>query len=117
VAVQAYRRWGADRIIAETNNGGDMVEAVIRSVDRSVSYRKVTATRGKVIRAEPIAALYEQGRAHHVGGFDRLEDQMIEFDPTIAQTKSPDRMDALVWAGTELFGGVSRVGSVSELRL
>jgi phage terminase large subunit-like protein len=117
VAVQAYRRWGADRIIAETNNGGDMVEAVIRSVDRSVSYRKVTATRGKVIRAEPIAALYEQGRAHHVGGFDRLEDQMIEFDPTIAQTKSPDRMDALVWAGTELFGGISRVGSVSELRL
>jgi phage terminase large subunit-like protein len=117
VAVQAYRRWGADRIIAETNNGGDMVEAVIRSVDRSVSYRKVTATRGKVIRAEPIAALYEQGRAHHVGGFDRLEDQMIEFDPTIAQNKSPDRMDALVWAGTELFGGVSRVGSVSELRL
>jgi phage terminase large subunit-like protein len=117
VAVQAYRRWAADRIIAETNNGGDMVEAVIRSVDRSVSYRKVTATRGKVIRAEPIAALYEQGRAHHVGGFDRLEDQMIEFDPTIAQNKSPDRMDALVWAGTELFGGVSRVGSVSELRL
>jgi phage terminase large subunit-like protein len=102
-AVQALRTWGADRIVAESNNGGDMVEAVIRSVDRTVSYRKVTATRGKVIRAEPIAALYEQGRAHHVGGFDRLEDQMIEFDPTIVQTHSPDRMDALVWAATELF--------------
>jgi phage terminase large subunit-like protein len=116
-AVQAYRRWNADRIIAETNNGGDMVEAVIRSVDRNVPYRKVTATRGKVIRAEPIAALYEQGRAHHVGPFERLEDQMIEFDPTIVQTHSPDRMDALVWAATELFGGVSRIANVSELRL
>ena len=95
-----------------------MVEAVIRQVDRSVSYRKVTATRGKVIRAEPIAALYEQGRAHHVGSFDRLEDQMTEFDPTeTTRQKSPDRMDALVWAATELFGGVSRAGIVSELRL
>ena len=103
-AVGGYRTWQADRIIAETNNGGDMVEAVIRQVDRSVSYRKVTATRGKVIRAEPIAALYEQGRAHHVGNFERLEDQMIEFDPTAARQASPDRMDALVWAGTELFG-------------
>jgi len=117
-AVNAYRAWNADRIIAETNNGGDMVEAVIRQVDRSASYRKVTATRGKTIRAEPIAALYEQGRAHHVGNFDRLEDQMTEFDPTEAQRqKSPDRMDALVWAATELFGGVSRTGIVSELRL
>ena len=102
-AVGAYRTWQADRIIAETNNGGDMVEAVIRQVDRSVSYRKVTATRGKVIRAEPIAALYEQGRAHHVGEFDKLEDQMTEFDPTeTTRQKSPDRMDALVWAATEL---------------
>ena len=117
-AVGAYRTWQADRIIAETNNGGDMVEAVIRQVDRSVSYRKVTATRGKVIRAEPIAALYEQSRAHHVGGFDRLEDQMTEFDPTDStRQKSPDRMDALVWAATELFGGVSRSGIVTELRL
>jgi phage terminase large subunit-like protein len=118
VAVGAYRTFKADRIIAETNNGGDMVEAVIRSVDRVVPYRKVTATRGKTIRAEPVAALYEQSRAHHVGSFDRLEDQMIEFDPTDMQRqKSPDRMDALVWAGTELFGGFSRVGNVSELRL
>jgi len=117
-AVSAYREFDADRIIAETNNGGDMVEAVIRQVDRSVSYRKVTATRGKTIRAEPIAALYEQGRGHHVGAFDRLEDQMTEFDPTdVQRVKSPDRMDALVWAGTELFGGFSRAGNVSELRL
>lgn len=112
-AVQAYRTWDADRIVAETNNGGDMVEAVIRSVDRSVAYRKVTATRGKVIRAEPIAALYEQGRAHHVGAFERLEDQMIEFDPTIAHSHSPDRMDALVWAGTELFGNVAPAMSIN----
>jgi phage terminase large subunit-like protein len=117
-AVNAFREFDADRIIAETNNGGDMVEAVIRQVDRSVSYRKVTATRGKTIRAEPIAALYEQGRGHHVGAFDRLEDQMTEFDPTdVQRVKSPDRMDALVWAGTELFGGFSRAGNVSELRL
>lgn len=117
-AVAAYREFEADRIIAETNNGGDMVEAVIRQVDRSVSYRKVTATRGKTIRAEPVAALYEQGRAHHVGPFDKLEDQMTEYDPTeVRRLKSPDRMDALVWAGTELFGGFSRIGNVSELRL
>lgn len=117
-AVNAYKEFEADRIIAETNNGGDMVEAVIRQVDRSVSYRKVTATRGKTIRAEPVAALYEQGRAHHVGAFDKLEDQMVEYDPTdVQRVKSPDRMDALVWAGTELFGGFSRIGNVSELRL
>ncbi|MDE2454398.1 MAG: DNA-packaging protein [Burkholderiales bacterium] len=117
-AVGAFHAWGADRLIAETNNGGDMVEAVIRQVDRLVPYRKVTASRGKTIRAEPVAALYEQGRAHHIGPFDRLEDQMCAFDPTESQrAKSPDRMDALVWAATELFGGVSRAGSVSELRL
>ena len=117
-AVNAYKEFDADRIIAETNNGGDMVEAVIRQVDRSVSYRKVTATRGKTIRAEPVAALYEQGRAHHVGPFDPLEDQMTGYDPTdVQRVKSPDRMDALVWAGTELFGGFSRIGNVSELRL
>jgi phage terminase large subunit-like protein len=103
-AVQAYHFWQADRIIAETNNGGDLVEAVLRMVDPLIPYRKVTATRGKVIRAEPIAALYEQGRAHHCGSFDRLEDQMVEFDPTI-NGPSPDRMDALVWAGTDLMLG------------
>lgn len=99
--VKAYHDNKADRIIAETNNGGDLVEAVIRTVDVNVSYKKVTASRGKMIRAEPIAALYEQGRVHHVGSFDKLEDQMCEYSP-ISSKKSPDRMDALVWAITEL---------------
>ena len=101
-AVKAYHDHKADRIIAETNNGGDLVEVIIRTVDRGVSYKKVTATRGKMIRAEPIAALYEQGRVHHVGAFEALEDQMCGFDP-LTSDKSPDRMDALVWAFTELF--------------
>lgn len=100
-AVKAYYDWKADRIIAETNNGGDMVEAMIRTVDRNVSYKKVHASRGKEIRAEPVSALYEQGRVHHVGMLAQLEDQMCEWDPTITDT-SPDRMDALVWAATEL---------------
>lgn len=105
-AVKAYHDHKADRLIAETNNGGDLVEVVIRTVDRNVSYRKVTASRGKMIRAEPIAALYEQGRIHHVGSFPDLEDQMCEFDP-ITSAKSPDRMDALVWAFTDLFDNSS----------
>ena len=100
-AVIGYHDMGADRIIAETNNGGDLVEAVIRQVDQNCSYKKVTASRGKVIRAEPVAALYEQGRVHHVGAFDRLEDQMCEYNP-LESGYSPDRMDALVWAITEL---------------
>lgn len=100
-AVKAYRDHKADRIIGEVNNGGDMVEATIRAVDQNVSYKSVTASRGKAIRAEPIAALYEQGRVHHVGSFGALEDEMCNFDP-ITTTKSPNRMDALVWALTEL---------------
>jgi phage terminase large subunit-like protein len=67
--VDAYHKHRADRIIGEVNNGGDLVEAVLRTVDKNISYTKVTATRGKAIRAEPIAALYEQGRVHHVGSF------------------------------------------------
>lgn len=100
-AVKAYRDHAADRIIGEVNNGGDMVEATIRVVDQNVSYSSVTASRGKAIRAEPIAALYEQGRVHHVGFFPQLEDECCDFDP-ITTTKSPNRMDALVWALTEL---------------
>lgn len=95
--VKAYHDHKADRIIAETNNGGDLVETIIRTIDKSVSYTKVTASRGKMIRAEPVAALYEQGRVHHVGSFPELEDQMCNFDPLV-DDKSPDRMDALVWA-------------------
>ena len=74
-AIALYRQHKADRIVAEVNNGGDMVEATIRMVDPNVSYNKVHASRGKVIRAEPVAALYEQGRIHHVGAFPTLRAQ------------------------------------------
>ncbi len=102
VAVHAYHDNEADRLIAEVNNGGDLVEMVIRTIDPLVSYKKVHASRGKAKRAEPIAALYEQGRVHHVGCFAKLEDQMCAYDPEDENGDSPDRMDALVWALTEL---------------
>jgi phage terminase large subunit-like protein len=90
-----------------------MVEAVIRSIDASVSYKSVTASRGKQTRAEPISALYEQGRVHHVGTMELLEDQMCQWVPG---EKSPDRMDALVWALTELMVSQSPWGgSVSGI--
>lgn len=89
----------ADRVVGEVNNGGDLVEVNLRTVSPNLPYRKVTASRGKYLRAEPIAALYEQGKVHHVGAFSELEDQMCEWVPG---DKSPDRMDALVWALTEL---------------
>lgn len=103
-AVGAYERLEADRIVAEVNNGGDLVETVIRTVDKNVSYSAVHASRGKHTRAEPVAALYEQKKVHHVGGFAKLEDQMCTWDAVSGQ-KSPDRMDALVWALTELMIG------------
>jgi len=103
-AINAYFRHSADRIVAEVNNGGDMVENTLRTLDANVSYTAVRASRGKITRAEPIAALYEQGRVHHVGGFPELEDQMTGFTADIDRGKmgSPDRVDALVWALTEL---------------
>jgi predicted phage terminase large subunit-like protein len=101
-AVSFYETLKMDRIIAETNNGGDMVEHVVRTaaehLDIEISFRKITASRGKHTRAEPVAALYEQRRAHHVGLMPDLEDQMTTWVPG---DKSPDRMDALVWLGTE----------------
>lgn len=100
-AVNAYREFRADRIIAEVNNGGDLVEDVIRTIDRHASYRAVHASRGKVVRAEPISALYEQKRVHHVGLFAELETQMCSFVPDHLDG-SPDRVDALVWALTDL---------------
>ena len=99
VAVEAYHRNKADRIVAEVNNGGEMVGIILRSVDPSVAYTAVTASRGKQTRAEPISAMYEQHRVHHVGAFEALEDQMCSWLPG---EKSPDRMDALVWALTDL---------------
>lgn len=102
-AVSAYYKHEANAIVAEVNNGGDMVESVIRGVDPTVKVIKVRASKGKWIRAEPIAGLYEQGRVHHVGSFSDLEDQMCDFDPSgTVEGKSPDRMDALVWALAEL---------------
>jgi phage terminase large subunit-like protein len=106
-AVAAYREFKADRIVAERNFGGAMVEHVIRTVDPRVSYREVTASRGKVQRAEPIAALYEQSRVRHVGLFAELEDQMAAMTGAgYSGDGSPDRADALVWALTELMGEV-----------
>jgi len=99
-AVSAYMSYSADRIIAEANNGGDLVEVVVRTVNPDVAYRSVRASRGKVSRAEPVAALYEQGRIHHVGVFDQLEEQMTQY--VADSSTSPDRLDALVWALTDL---------------
>lgn len=99
--VKAYHKWEADRIVAETNQGGEMCELVIRTVDSSVSYKPVHASRGKRTRAEPIAALYEQGKVFHVGAFPDLEDQMTTYVPDDFEG-SPDRVDALVYALTEL---------------
>ena len=98
-AVTGYYRNKADRIIGEVNNGGDMVEHTIRTVDKAIPFKSVHASRGKYIRAEPVSALYEQGRVHHVGFFPELEDQLCEWVPG---DTSPDRLDALVWALTEL---------------
>ncbi len=102
-AVAALRRHGGDRLVAEVNQGGDRVQAVLRQVDGLVPFRAVHATRGKVVRAEPVAALYEQGRVGHVRGLGRLEDQMCRMTVTGYEGKgSPDRVDALVWALTDL---------------
>lgn len=101
-AVTAYHRHKADCIVAEKNNGGDMVEAVIKQVDQNVNVKLVWASRGKVTRAEPIAAIAEQGRDHHVGYFPQLEDELCMWLPGEA---SPNRLDAKVWALTELSGG------------
>lgn len=102
-AVAAFNRHRADRIVAEANQGGAMVETTIRAVDKNVPVKLVHASRGKVTRAEPVSALYEQGRVHHIGCFPELEDEMTSFEP--GSTNSPDRMDALVWALTELMLG------------
>jgi phage terminase large subunit-like protein len=98
-AVTGYYRARADRIIGEVNNGGDMVGYTVQTVDPKVPFKSVHASRGKYTRAEPVSALYEQGRIHHVGFFPDLEDQLCEWVPG---DKSPDRLDALVWAITEL---------------
>lgn len=104
-AIALYELVGADRIIGEVNNGGDLIENTLRNISREVSYRAVRASKGKSVRAEPVAALYEQRRVSHVGSLPQLEDQMCLFTTDYDRNKmgySPDRMDALVWAMTEL---------------
>lgn len=105
-AVDLYYRHEADRVVGERNFGGDMVRFTIATADRDVSFKEVHASRGKAVRAEPVSALYEQGRVHHVGEFQELEDQMVNFTTSgFVGEGSPDRADALVWALTELMLG------------
>jgi phage terminase large subunit-like protein len=102
-AIAAYKDFMADRIVAEVNQGGDLVVGVLRQVDRAVPVRTVRATRGKWLRAEPVAALYAEGRVAHVGVHEALEDQMCLFGADgLVRGRSPDRLDALVWALTDL---------------
>jgi phage terminase large subunit-like protein len=102
-ALRLYKRIEADALVAEVNQGGDMVAAVMREVDPAVPVREVRATRGKWLRAEPVAALYAQGRVKHAGTFPELEDELCDFGPEgLTSGRSPDRLDALVWAITAL---------------
>ena len=110
-AVAAYDMFDGDRVVGENNQGGDMVESVLRAFRPDIPYTGVRASRGKVTRAEPVAALYERGKVFHVGRFEALEDQMCSFTSDYdrkAQGMSPDRVDALVWALTELFPRMTR---------
>jgi phage terminase large subunit-like protein len=102
-AVALYHRHKADALVVEVNMGGDMVRTVLAQVDASVAIQEVHATRGKWLRAEPVATLYEQGRVRHVGALPRLEDEMCDFGlDGLSSGRSPDRLDALVWAITAL---------------
>jgi phage terminase large subunit-like protein len=102
-AVAAYHDYQADTIVVETNQGGDLVVQTFKSIDAGVPVKKVHASRGKYLRAEPVSALYNEGRVAHVGTFPELERQMCDFAADgLANGKSPDRLDALVWALTEL---------------
>lgn len=114
-AISGYDMHSADVIVAETNQGGEMVKATVQSARPGVNYKGVHASRGKVTRAEPISALYEQGRISHVGAFPQLEDQMVLFTPNgIMGDTTADRVDALVWALTDLFPGIIRKDEVSN---
>lgn len=129
LALRLLADWQGDRIVAEVNNGGDLVEATIRGVDQNAPYEAVHATRGKMKRAEPIAALYEQRKVHHVGDPRKLailERQLCDYDPTRKdEDQDTDRMDALVWALTALSGGIDprarlkrlgKTGAIDALR-
>lgn len=109
VAASAYMRHEADRVVGEQNFGGAMVEFVIKTANPNISYKSVTASRGKVVRAEPISALHETGKIKLVGRFDELEDELMSFTTTgYTGEKSPNRADWFVWAFTELFPGIAK---------
>jgi predicted phage terminase large subunit-like protein len=112
-AVGLYHKYSAHRIVAEINQGGQMVEQTIRAVDANIPFRGVHAKRGKLLRAEPISALYEQGRVHHVGAFPELEDQMTTY---AGGGESPDRLDAAVYALTELLSAKQTTGIIDYYR-
>ena len=115
-AVAAYKDFLADRIVAEVNQGGDLVVSVLRQIDPAVAVQKVRATRGKWLRAEPVAALYAEGRVSHCGSYPQLEDQMCAFGGDgLASGRSPDRLDALVWALTSLMLGSARDPTIRPL--
>ena len=99
-AIELFYKYEADRIVCEVNNGGDLIEKLLRVQDVNIPYTSVRATRGKILRAEPISALYEQNKVKHNGFFKELEEQMTQYTPDTI--KSPDRLDALVWAITSL---------------
>ena len=119
-AIELCSEVGAQYIVAEVNNGGDLVASVINNIDPTIKVKKVHATRGKVVRAEPVAALYEQGRVHHVGTFDKLEQQMCEFTTDFDKKKmgySPDRVDSLVWGLTELMGRAIEIPDLAAVQV
>jgi len=110
-AIELYYKFDADRIVCEVNNGGDLIEKLLRIQDVNVPYSSVRATRGKMLRAEPISALYEQGKVHHVGYFKELEEQMCSYTPDTV--KSPDRLDALVWGISSLMNSGKAIFRIS----
>lgn len=109
IAANIYHARGADLVVGETNYGGAMVRFVVQTADPTIPFKDVQASRGKHVRAEPIAALYEQGKVHHVGRFPEMEDELAGFTTAgYIGAKSPNRADALIWAIAELFSGVVR---------
>ena len=117
IAADAYERHSADVIVGETNYGGEMVRHTIQTARPRTPYKAVSATRGKVVRAEPISALYEQGKVRHAGEFPELEDELVAFSTVgYMGERSPNRADALIWALTELFPGLTKAAKKVEAK-
>jgi predicted phage terminase large subunit-like protein len=113
-AIAAFHEYQADRVVGEVNQGGELIQLTLRTVDPAIAFRAVHASKAKRARAEPVAALYEQGRVHHVGAYPELEDQMTNWEP-LADRESPDRLDAMVWALTDLMLGAQAEPRVRSL--